>query len=104
MTLRTRLAALAAVILAVAVGVVGVVLSQSTRAALLELQAARGIPRTGALDPASWRELLQLKPLAVRWTKSGAVPSAAGRGLTMPEPASAGLPARAYEIPPGPRG
>lgn len=75
-----------------------------TRAALLELQAARGIPRTGALDPASWRELLQLKPLAVRWTKSGAVPSAAGRGLTMPEPASARLPARAYEIPPGPRG
>ena len=36
MTLRTRLAALAAVILAVAVGVVGVVLSQSTRAALLD--------------------------------------------------------------------
>ncbi|MBM3667915.1 MAG: hypothetical protein FJW90_10660 [Actinobacteria bacterium] len=74
-----------------------------TKSAVLKLQGERGLSQTGAIDPVTWSALLKLKPLAVRWTKKGAVSvSAAGGPVAMPEPRSASLPARAYEIPPGP--
>jgi hypothetical protein len=68
-----------------------------TRTAVLAFQAARGLPQTGAVDVATWTPLLQNPPLAVRWTKNGAV-AAAGEGA-LPPPLSAKLPARRYEIP-----
>jgi peptidoglycan hydrolase-like protein with peptidoglycan-binding domain len=75
----------------------------STRSAVLALQTDRGLARTGSVDPATWRELLKLAPLAVRWTKKGAVAASGGGGsVTLPEPRSAALPAARYEVPPGP--
>jgi hypothetical protein len=75
-----------------------------TRAALLSLQEDAGVPQTGRADPATWERLLEFEPLAVRWTKNGAKAASAGsRGVALPEPGSARLPAKAYEIPPGRR-
>lgn len=70
-----------------------------TRSAVSTLQASRGLTQTGAIDAATWNAMLQLEPIAVRWTKKGAV--AAGPGQTaLPPPRSARLPAKRYEIPP----
>lgn len=68
-----------------------------TRAAVLALQASRGLAQSGAIDVPTWNALLTHTPLAVRWTKKGAV-AAAGSGA-LPEPRSAKLPAKRYEIP-----
>jgi hypothetical protein len=70
-----------------------------TESAVLALQANRGLPQTGDLDVATWNVLLTLQPQKVTWTESGAVASAAGPNA-LPEPRSAKLPARRYEIPP----
>ena len=69
-----------------------------TRTAVLSLQADRGLAQTGAIDVPTWNQLLTLDPLRVRWTEDGAV--AAGGAGALPEPRSASLPARRYEIPP----
>jgi len=69
-----------------------------TQSAVLALQAARGLTQTGTIDVPTWNVLLTFQPLAVRWTKSGAV-AAAGSGA-LPEPRSATLPPRRNEIPP----
>jgi hypothetical protein len=71
-----------------------------TRAAVIALQAANGITQSGDIDVPTWSVLLTHTPLRVRWTKSGAV--AASEAGVMPEPRSARLPAKRYEIPPGP--
>jgi hypothetical protein len=69
-----------------------------TEAAVLALQASRGLAQTGDLDVPTWNVLLTFQPQPVRWTDGGAIPAA---GLAaLPEPRSADLPARAYEIPP----
>jgi Putative peptidoglycan binding domain len=70
-----------------------------TRTAVASLQSQRGLPATGFIDTATWRLMLEFEAVPVRWTKGGAV-AADGDGLALPEPRSAGLPARAYEIPP----
>ncbi len=70
-----------------------------TRSAVSALQFQRGLPATGSIDAATWRLMLEFEPLAVRWTKKGAV-AAGGSRLSLPEPRSASLPARRYEIPP----
>lgn len=73
-----------------------------TRSALLAMQDDAGLQETGNADPATWERLLEFEPLAVRWTKKGAAP-ASGAGAVLPEPRSADLPAKGYEIPPGRR-
>ena len=73
----------------------------NTRAAVVAFQDDRGLAETGQVNGATWKAMLAvLKPLKIRWTKSGAV--AAGSTNAMPEPRSASLPAKRYEIPPGP--
>jgi hypothetical protein len=80
-----------------------------TRSAVAALQASRGLPQTGSIDVATWNVLLTHTPLKVRWTERGAVAASAGAVLgepggggavVLPEPRSAGLEARAFEIPP----
>lgn len=68
-----------------------------TRSAVLAMQAAAGLVQTGNIDVPTWNVLLTFPPLRVRWTKGGAV-AASGAGA-LPEPRSAKLKARAYEIP-----
>lgn len=72
-----------------------------TRNAVSAMQAAAGLPRTGFIDSAAWREMLKFEPVAVRWTKKGAVPAGAS-GNVLPEPLSADLRAKRYEIPSSP--
>lgn len=73
-----------------------------TRAAVISLQGARGLPQTGSIDAATWTAILEFEPLAVRWTKNGAVAAGSSdpAGVALPEPRSADLPAKRYEIPP----
>jgi hypothetical protein len=70
---------------------------EPTRQALVAFQTSRGILASGVLDPLTWPHLLKLPPLPVRWTSGGAV--AASKPGVRPEPRSAELPARDYEIP-----
>ncbi len=71
-----------------------------TRTAVLQLQVAKGITQSGNIDVPTWDVLLQFEPLPVRWTTSGAYPARAGGRAVLPEPRSADLPAKGYEIPP----
>jgi Putative peptidoglycan binding domain len=78
------------------------VFSARTRSAVLDFQTERGLAPTGTLDDPTWRVLLRLRPVAVRWrTRGRATPAtAAGHGaVSAPAPRSASLPAKAYEIP-----
>lgn len=76
-----------------------------TRAAVRNFQTDRGIVADGVLGQRTWRALLKVTPKRVKWGKRaarasrlGARARVAGGGL----PLSASLPARAYEIDPGP--
>lgn len=73
----------------------------STRSAVLDLQSARGLELTGAIDVPTWNVLIGFDAAPVRWTKDGAVRTrSVGRGGgTLREPRSARLPALGYEIP-----
>jgi len=70
-----------------------------TRSAVLALQASKGIAQTGNLDVPTWEALLTFEPQPVIWTKSGAYPARSGGATVLPEPRSAKLPAKRYEIP-----
>ncbi len=71
-----------------------------TRNAVLALQAAKGLTQSGTIDVPTWDVLQTHTPLKVRWTRGGAVAaSGATGGSFLPEPRSAKLEARAYEIP-----
>ena len=80
-----------------------------TRDAILDFQQERGLVLTGVLDDATWRVLLRLRPVAVRWVSAGrgkskALPAAVSsarrsRALVAAEPRSASLPSRGREIP-----
>jgi Putative peptidoglycan binding domain len=72
-----------------------------TESAVGEFQLASGLPATGRIDAATWKQLLaRLDPMPVRWTKGAAPASAARRGarVAMQVPSSARLPARANEL------
>jgi Putative peptidoglycan binding domain len=71
-----------------------------TQTALYLFQSDHGLPVTGNLDVPTWSVLVQNKPLAVRWTKGGAVAAGSHGALALPPPKSAKLPAVRDEIPP----
>jgi hypothetical protein len=70
-----------------------------TRSAVLSLQANKGIAQTGNIDVPTWEALLTFEALPVIWTRGGAHPATGARNV-LPEPRSANLPAKRYEIPP----
>lgn len=71
-----------------------------TQIAVYAFQADHGLPQTGNLDVPTWTLLVENKPLAVRWTKGGAVAAGSSGRLALPPPKSAKLPAVRDEIPP----
>ena len=71
-----------------------------TQAAVYSFQANHGLPQTGNLDVPTWSLLVQNKPLAVTWTKGGAVAARSNGRVILPTPKSAKLPAVRDEIPP----
>lgn len=72
-----------------------------TRAAVREFQEERGLPENGAVDTETWEALMALTPYRMQWAGTKAS-GAAGRAVEASRPASASLPAKAYEIDPGP--
>jgi hypothetical protein len=81
------------------------VFGKLTRAAVLSFQSARGLTADGAIGATTWQALLDFTPYRMPWsasrvrTRAGAT---SGRLRPPSRPLSASLPARAYEIDPGP--
>ncbi|MGH2976295.1 MAG: peptidoglycan-binding domain-containing protein [Solirubrobacterales bacterium] len=84
------------------------VFGAQTYSAVRAFQVARGLPADGAIGTMTWSALLGVEPARPRWSarRGRGVPkrgsAAAGRALPASRPASARLPARSYEIRPGP--
>ncbi len=78
---------------------------RQTRAAVRAFQEAQGLEVDGAIGTTSWEALLTFTPYRMRWAAARARSSAASASRAAParRPLSASLPARAYEIDPGPR-
>ncbi len=82
-----------------------------TRNAVRSFQGARSLPVDGVIGDGTWRALLRVRPVRVNWaarqrTSRGRRAAARSSAIDRPAagaPASASLPARAYEIDPGPR-
>jgi hypothetical protein len=83
-----------------------------TARAVRAFKQAHGLPANAVVDPEPWNALLTLTPYRPRWTAAGAsaaasanavVPGMRGQLRVASRPHSASLPAKAYEIPPGPR-
>ncbi len=72
-----------------------------TQAATRSFQRQKGLRADGVLGTRTWRLLLRYRPVRVRWSLGRRHARVAG-GLSG-APRSASLPARAYEIDPGPR-
>jgi hypothetical protein len=84
------------------------VFGKLTRSAVRGFQDSAGLPVDGGVGTSTWRALLRYQP--VRWlcggrkAKRGARASAvSARAIPPSRPLSASLPAKAYEIDPGPR-
>jgi len=76
---------------------------QTARAVRL-FKEAHGLVADGLIDTETWNALLTYTPYRPRWAAQRARAGAsASRTLPATRPLSASLPARAYEIPPGPR-
>ena len=79
---------------------------RQTRAAVRAFQASARLPVDGAIGTDTWGALLNFDPARPRWAgrraKRGAGAAAASRALPPRRPLSASLPAKAYEIDPGP--
>jgi len=84
-----------------------------TANAVSAFQSAAGLPVTGQVDAATWPALLRVAPVPVDWVaraqaraRASAARTASASRVLSPGPngpASAGLPAKRDEIPPGPR-
>lgn len=72
---------------------------RSTQRAVEDLQEEAGIPITGEVADRTWKELLKHKPLRVRWSQRRSPRAVRSAGFS--GPASADLPSRMTEIPPG---
>jgi hypothetical protein len=74
-----------------------------TDAAVRDFQTAKGLSVDGKVGTGTWESLLNFTPYRMRWSGSRARPGASSsRGRPPSRPPSAALPARAYEIRPGP--
>jgi hypothetical protein len=71
-----------------------------TRAAVRAFQSDQGLAVDGVIGQQTWRRLLRERPARPRWARGRAARAVGG---TPSAPRSASLPARAYEISPGPR-
>jgi hypothetical protein len=81
------------------------VFGKLTRAAVRSFQSAKGLPVDGAIGTTTWGALLNFTPYRMRWSASRARPragAASSRVQPPRRPLSASLPAKSYEIDPGP--
>jgi hypothetical protein len=79
-----------------------------TRAAVRSFQADLGLPVNGTIGQTTWQALLRLDPVRPTWSGRRAKrrrgrAGASRAAIPAHRPLSASLPARAYEIDPGPR-
>jgi Putative peptidoglycan binding domain len=72
---------------------------KQTRAAVKAFQEGRGMLADGEIGTDTWLALMELTPYRVPWARAA---RASGRAAWPSKPLSASLPARAYEINPGP--
>ncbi len=84
------------------------VFAGKTRRAVILFQRSRGLEADGVIGNATWRRLLKVKPVRIRWSSPSRdrVARASGDGASPRSgnaPASADMPAKAYEIGPGPK-
>ena len=83
------------------------VFGRITRAAVRDFQKSAGLPVDGAIGTTTWQALLNYEPVRWRWAGRRAHRGPRGgltaRALPPSRPLSASLPAKGYEIPPGPR-
>ncbi len=84
------------------------IFGRQTRAAVRDFQDKAGLPVDGVLGTTTWRALLKYEPIRYLWggrrAKRGRGASAsASRAIPPSRPLSASLPAKGYEIDPGPR-
>jgi hypothetical protein len=80
------------------------IFGKKTVAAVRAFQLSRGLAEDGAIGTATWSALLNVEPVRPRWAARRARASSATASSALPprRPASASLPAKAYEIDPGP--
>jgi peptidoglycan hydrolase-like protein with peptidoglycan-binding domain len=67
--------------------------------AVKSFQRGKKLAVTGRVDVPTWRRLLARAPAKVTWSASARAAKVGAGGGVSPEPASAKLPARMYEIP-----
>jgi hypothetical protein len=76
-----------------------------TARAVRLFKEGHGLAANGVIDTDTWNVLLTSTPYRARWAARRARAGAwASQALPASKPLSASLPAKAYEIPPGPRG
>jgi len=79
-----------------------------TAAAVRAFQLERGLPTSGGVDTDTWSALLEVEPVRPSWAartrrlKRRGAGARASRALPPSRPLSASLPAKSYEIDPGP--
>lgn len=78
------------------------VFGPKTQAAVRRFQASTGLPANGVLATRTWRELLRFAPERIAWGARAAHARRAGEASLAAAPLSAKMPARRYEINPGP--
>jgi hypothetical protein len=86
------------------------VFGNTTRAAVRAFQGGAGLGVDGVVGTSTWRALLKYEPIRFLWggrkprrVKKGAGASTYRPAIPPSRPLSASMPAKAYEIPPGPR-
>jgi len=81
------------------------VFGKLTRAAVRAFQGVHGLPADGEIGTTTWQALLNFPPYRMAWAGSSALARAGASSARVRPPSrplSASLPARAYEIDPGP--
>lgn len=77
---------------------------RQTRTAVREFQEQRGMLADGQIGTDTWAALMELTPYRMPWARAARAARASSARPSAPtEPLSASLPAKAYEIDPGPR-
>lgn len=77
-----------------------------TRTAVLDFQSSQGLPMDGVVGTETWQSLLGFEPVRARWAarqgRRARGSATASRAAPARRPLSASLPAKSYEIDPGP--